>query len=122
MDLFLVHAYQDQEYANGLEDDLAGRGLVIGEPLSLCPGQRLLPQIDQRLHEARHAIVVVSREFLKFLWSRKELDGLTTRSKVVAILSDLIESEVAGHSPRLAVAAFSSSLKERMVRLIRPEK
>ena len=52
MDLFLVHAYQDQEYASGLEVTLSGRGLVVGEPLSLWPGQRLLPPIDQRLHEA----------------------------------------------------------------------
>ena len=79
MDLFLVHAYLDQEYASGLEDTLSGRGLVVGEPLSLWPGQRLLPPIDQRLHESRSAIVIVSQEFLKFSYSRKELDGLTTR-------------------------------------------
>jgi hypothetical protein len=42
MDLLLAYAYQDEEYASGLEDDLAGRGLVIGGPLSLWPGQRLL--------------------------------------------------------------------------------
>ena len=119
MDLFLAYCHHDEEYVSGLEDDLAGRGLVVGEPLPLWEGQPLLPQIDQRLHESRHAIVVVSRAFLKFSWTRKELDGLTTRSKVVAILSDIIESEVAGHSPRLAVAAFPGTLKERLVRLIR---
>ena len=121
MDLFLVHAYLDQEYAGGLEDTLSGRGLVVGEPLSLWPGQRLLPPIDQRLHEARAAIVIVSKEFLKFSYSRKELDGLTTRSKVIAILSDVGEAVVSRHSPRLAVAAFSGSLSERLVRLLRPE-
>jgi hypothetical protein len=76
MDLFLAYAYQDEDYARGLEDSLSGRGLVIGEPLALWPGQRLLPQIDQRLREARVAVVVVSREFLAFMWPRKELDGL----------------------------------------------
>ncbi len=119
MDLFLVHAYQDAEYAGGLEDDLAGRGLIIGEPLSLWPGQRLLSQIDQRLHDSRHAIVVVSREFLKYSWTLKELDGLTTRRMVVAVLSHIVESDVAGHSPRLAIAAFPGTLSERLVRLIR---
>ena len=64
MDLFLVHAYQDEEYASGLEDTLSGRGLVVGEPLSLWPGQRLLPPIDQRLHDARRAIVIISKAFL----------------------------------------------------------
>ncbi len=121
MDLFLVHAYQDQDYVSGLEDTLSGRGLVVGEPLSLWSGQRLLPPIDQRLHESRAAIVIVSKEFLKFSFSRKELDGLTTRSKVIAILSDVGEEVVSRHSPRLAVAAFSGSLSDRLVRLLRPE-
>jgi TIR domain len=121
MDLFVTYAYQDADYASGLEDTLAGRGLVVGEPVSLWPGQRLLPPIDQGLHDARHAIVVVSRAFLGFSWSRKELDGLTTRSRVVAILADLVEADVAKHSPRLAVAAFPGSLSERLVRLLRPE-
>ena len=121
MDLFLVHAYLDQEYASGLEDTLSGRGLVVGEPLSLWPGQRLLPPIDGRLHEARAAIVVVSKEFLKFSYSRKELDGLTTRSKVIPILMDVDEAVVSRHSPRLSVAAFSGTLSDRLVRLLRPE-
>ncbi len=121
MDLFLVHAYLDQEYAAGLEDTLSGRVLVVGESLSLWPGQRLLPPIDQRLHEARAAIVVVSKELLGFSYSRKELDGLTTRSKVIAVLSDVGEAAVSRHSPRLAVAAFSGTLSERLVRLLRSE-
>ena len=120
MDLFLVHAYEDADYASGLEDTLAGRGLVVGESISLWPGQRLLPQIDQGLHDARHAVVVVSKAFLGFSWSRKELDGLTTRLRVVALLHDLGKAEVARHSPRLAVAAFPGSLSERLVRLLRP--
>lgn len=119
MDLFIAHAYQDEDFAGGLEDELSGRGLVIGEPLPLWSGQRLLPPIDQRLSDARHAIVVVSRAFLQFSWPRKELDGLATRPKVVAILSDVAEEEVAGHSPRLAVAALPGSLSEHLIRLIR---
>ena len=62
----------------------------MGEPLSLWPGQRLLPPIDQRLREARAAIVVVSKELLKFSYSRKELDGLTTRRKVIAVLTEFM--------------------------------
>ena len=55
------------------------------------------------------------------LFSRKELDGLTTRSKVIAILSDVGEEVVSRHSPRLAVASFLGSLSDRLVRLLRPE-
>ena len=99
MDLFVTYAYQDADYASGLEDTLAGRGLVVGEPLALWPGQRLLPPIDGRLREARIAVVVVSREFLAFAWPRKELDGLATRRQVVAVLSDVGEADVAGIPP-----------------------
>src|SRR3954454_23931584 len=105
MDLFLASAYPDEDNASGLEDMLSGRGLVVGEPLSLWPGQRLLPPIDQRLHESLAAIVIVSKEFLKFSYSRKELDGLAGRTKVISILSDVGEAVVSKHSPRLAVAA-----------------
>ena len=119
--VFLVQAYQDADYAGGLEDTLSGRGLVVGEPLSLWPGQRLLPPIDQRLREARSAIVIISKEVLGFSYSRKELDGLTTRTKVFAILSDVGEEVVSRHSARLVVAAFSGSLSDRLVRLLRPE-
>jgi len=121
MDLFLVHAYQDETYASGLEDSLAGRGLVVGEPLSLWPGECLLPQIDQRLRESRSAIVIISRAFLSFSWSRKELHGLTTRRNVIAILSDVGEADVTEHCPRLAVAALPGTLSERLVCLLRPE-
>ena len=37
-----------------------------------------------RPHDARRAIVIISKAFLASSWSRKELDGLTTRSGVVA--------------------------------------
>jgi hypothetical protein len=121
MDIFLAYAYHDEDYASGLEDALAGRGLVVGEPLSLWPGQRLLPRIDLRLHESRAAIVIVSHAFLAFSWPRKELDGLTTRRKVIAVLSDVDEEDVADHSPRLAVTAFPGSHAERLVHLLRPE-
>ncbi len=121
MDLFVIYAHQDADFAGGLEETLAGRGLVVGEPLALWPGQRLLPPIDGRLRESRAAVVVVSREFLAFAWPRKELDGLATRSRVVAILSDVGEADVARHSPRLAVAAFPGALADRLDRLLGPE-
>ena len=65
--------------------------------------------------------MVVSREFLAFSWPRKELDGLAARSRVVAILADVGEADVARHSPRLAVAAFPGELSDRLVCLLRPE-
>src|SRR5690348_16530268 len=121
MDLFLAYAYRDEAYASGLEDDPAGRGPVVAEPRALRPGQRILRLVARRLHESRAAIVIVAKAFLAFSWSRKELDGITTRDRVTAILSDVGEPDVARHSPRLAVAAFPGSLSERLVHLLRPE-
>ncbi len=119
-DLFLAFAYQDRDFAATLADGLAGRGLEIGRDVSLWPGLRLLPLIDQGLQEARLAIVVVSREFLKFSWQEKVLDGLATRVGVVSLLHGVDESDVSPHSRRLAVAAIPGGMAENLVRLLRP--
>jgi hypothetical protein len=119
VDLFLAYCHLDEGYASGLGDRLCGRGLVVGEPLPLWPGQRLLPLIDQRLAGARFALVVVSLGFLRLSYPRKELDGLTIRRKVLPVLAGVEEREVTGHSPRLAVAALPSG--GNLVRLIRPD-
>jgi hypothetical protein len=118
VDLFLAYCHVDEEFASGLGDTLGGRGLVVGEPLPLWPGQRLLTLIDQRLAEARFALVVVSLGFLRLSYPRKELDGLTIRRKVLPVLVGIDEVEVTEHSPRLAVAALPSA--GNLVRLIRP--
>lgn len=119
MDLVLVYAYLDETFASGLGDSLAGRGIEVAEPLSLWPGHRLLQRVDARLCGVRYALVIVSADFLKFSWSQKELDGLTTRSKVVSILHGVDEDDVRQHSPRLAVAAIPSGMTEHLVRLVR---
>ncbi len=121
MDLFLAHCYHDGDFAGRIEGDLSGRGLVVGEPLPLWRGRRLLPPIDRRLRESRLALVIISRAFLALRLPREELDGLATRRNVYAILSDVGEAEVASQSPRLAVAAVPGSLANRLVHLVRPE-
>jgi hypothetical protein len=119
VDLFLTYTYLDEPFACGLAAALAGRGLELGPSLSLWPGQRLLPRIDQRLGESRSALVIISREFLKFSWSRTELDLLVTRGQVHVLLSDVTEAEVAEHSSRLAAAAIPGAPIERLVHLFR---
>jgi hypothetical protein len=118
IDLFLAYCYLDLVQASGLAETLAGRGLVVGDPLSLWLGQRLLPRLDQRLVDTRFALVLVSREFLALSLPRKELDGLTTRRRVLSVLAGVGEEEVAEQSTRLAVAALPWT--ERLVRLLRP--
>jgi hypothetical protein len=118
LDAFLAYCYLDQEYASDLTDTLSGRGLDVGDPLSLWPGQRVLPQIDQRLIDARFAVVLVSQDFLRLSLPQKELDGLANRRRVLAILAGVREPEVSRHSPRLAVASLPWT--EKVVRLLHP--
>ncbi len=118
MDLFLAHCYLDGDFAGRIGGDLSGRGLVVGEPLPLWRGRRLLPPIDRRLREARVALVVVSRALLALRLPREELDGLATRRNVYAILSDVGEEEVGSQSIKLAVAALPGSLAHRLDRIL----
>jgi hypothetical protein len=120
MDLFLVFAYQDLAFAEGLADTFRWSGLEVGPALSLWPGMRLLALVDQGLVSSRRALVIVSRDFLKFSYPRKELDGLTTRRKVVSLLSGIGEEDVQGHSPRLAVASYPQAMADRLPRLFLP--
>src|SRR4051794_20915435 len=120
MDLFLVFAYQDLAFAEGLAETFQRSGLEVGPALSLWPGMRLLALVDQGLVSSRHAVVVVSHEFLKFSYPRKDLDGLTTRRRVVSLLRGVDEERVRDHSSRLAVACYPETMSERLPRLFLP--
>ena len=120
MDLFLVFAYQDLAFAEGLADIFRRSSLEVGPGLSLWPGMRLLALVDQGLVSSRHAVVIVSHEFLKFSYPRKELDGLTTRRRVVSVFHGIDEEDVRDHSSRLAVACHCEAMAERLPRLFLP--
>jgi hypothetical protein len=119
LDAFLVYHEHDRPEAEGLAGTLADRGLELARPFMLRPQMRLLTRVDQGSADARYAVVFVTREFLKLHWPRKELDGLATRSRVVAILYGVTEADVADLSPRLAVAAIPGGMVEKLVHLLR---
>jgi hypothetical protein len=119
LDLFLLYAYQDKDEANGIADHLAGRGLTVGKPVSLWPPTRLLPLVDQGLVDCRRCLVLLSKDFLKMGWARKDLDGLAGRKKVVSLLVGIDEEVVATHSPSLATAAIPGTMTEQLVNLLR---
>jgi hypothetical protein len=118
-DLFLAFAYPDESFARSLADGLAGRGLSLGDPLSLWPGMRLLSRLDSGLHDARYAVLVVSGPFLGFSWSAKVLDAVASRREVVSPLHGVGEEAVRPHSRSLAVNAIPSSMTENLVQLVR---
>lgn len=109
MNLFAIYHHSDTELARNLTGTLAGRGLEIGDPVVLWPQMRLLPRVDQGLVHARFCLVIVSTAFLDLAWERKTLDGLALRRRVVTVLANVTERDVAAYSPRLAVASVSTS-------------
>lgn len=118
-DLFIVSAAQDEPFVKGLIETLSVRGLKVGDPISLQPPMRILPCVDSALVRCRYALVVISTDFLQLNHGRKELDGLAGRSRVVSLLLDASERDVAAHSPKLAVSAIPGSMLEHLVRKLR---
>lgn len=118
-DAFLAYARPDQEFADGLAGSLAGRGLSLGEPVPLRPQGALLAQVDIGLTLARHAVVVISREFLHQGYSRRDLDLLAARDRAVCLLFGVDERDVGEFSAKLAVAALPGTMAELLVRLLR---
>jgi hypothetical protein len=118
-DLVIVSAVPDEPFVNGLTCTLSLHGLKLGAPVSLHAPMRLLPCVDSELAECRFALVVISFDFLALKYERKELDGLASRSRVVSLLRDASEREVALHSPKLAVSAIPGSMVAHLVRRLR---
>ena len=121
MDFFLVFAYQDAEYAGGLEDTLAGRGLVVGEvalvvartetPAHDRPGAPRRPPRGRGRLEGVPGVLVVP-------------EGTGRSDDPEPGRGGPLGPRRGGRGeafPRLAVAAFPGSLSERLVRLLRPE-
>src|SRR4051812_8419795 len=120
-DVFIAHCHQDQVFALSLARALAGRGLEIGRAVEIWPHMRVLKFIDAGLVDIRHAVLIVSRDFLKLNIGRKDLDILAGRRAVVSILYGVTEENVAGESPKLAISAIQGEMAEHLVRLLRSD-
>jgi hypothetical protein len=64
-------------------------------------------------------LVLLSKEFFRIGWTRKELDGLAGRMKVVSMLVGDDEEIVATRWARLAASAVPGSMTEQLVDLTR---
>src|SRR5690348_9605217 len=115
-DLFLAHVHEDAPAADALAAALCGRGLTAGPPLVIRPDWPLIASVDERLVGARFGVVLISTALLRMGWSRRDLDALALRRRVVPLLHGLGERDVARHSPRLAVAAVPEALADRLAR------
>jgi hypothetical protein len=108
-DVFLSHDSRDKEsLARPLAHAVSRLGLVAWyDEFSLRPGNRLSESIDKGLTECRHAILLITPNFLENKsWTSVEMSALLTRevtekNLVIPVWSGVDDQAVAARSARL---------------------
>jgi hypothetical protein len=109
-DVFLSHDFRDKEnLARPLAHAVSPLGLVAWyDEFSLKPGSRLSESIDKGLTECRHAVLLVTPNFLENTsWTSVEISTLLTRevtekNLIIPVWSGVSSKAVAARSARLA--------------------
>lgn len=109
-DVFISHAWEDKDaVARPLAEALTARQISVWfDEYELRPGDSLRRRIDDGLAHATLGVVVLSRQFFRKEWSRRELDGLTARrvagepNVIVPVWHGLTVDDVRAFSPPLA--------------------
>ena len=83
-DVFICHASEDKEdFVRPLAEKLRQQHLDVWyDEFSLTIGDSLTQKIDEGLLKSRYGIVVLSQNFFKKPWAKRELNGLTLREMV----------------------------------------
>lgn len=117
-DVFISYASEDIRVATELAHALDARGVRVWlDEIVLKLGDSRRQSIDDALAKVRFGLVLVSRNFVRQPWARREFDGLTAREVregrtiVLPIWHEITEDEVRSFSPPLAdkVAVNTSS-------------
>ena len=116
-DVFICHASEDKEdFVRPLAEKLRQQHLDVWyDEFSLKIGDSLTQKVDEGLSKSRYGIVVLSQNFFKKPWAKRELNGLTVRE--MAEKKDLIlpiwhrvnVQDVMQYSPPLADKKAASS-------------
>jgi len=108
-DVFLSHASEDkQQVVLPLAHYLESRGFRVWlDEFELTVGDSLRRSIDKGLAAASFGVVVLSPDYLRKVWTNRELDGLVarddgTRTLILPVWHNLTREEVLQHSPTLA--------------------
>ena len=109
-DIFLAHDSRDKDtLARPLAVAVSGLGLVAWyDEFSLKPGDRVSQSIDKGLTECRHAVLLVTPNFLENTsWTSVEMSTLLTRevtekNLIIPVWSGVEGKAVAARSARLA--------------------
>jgi TIR domain len=109
-DVFICHASEDKEdFVRPLAERLKQQHIDVWyDEFSLTIGDSLTQKIDEGLSKSRFGIVVLSPNFFKKPWAKRELNGLTlremieNRNLILPIWHRVSVQEVAKYSPSLA--------------------
>lgn len=109
-DVFICHASEDKkDFVRPLAEKLRQQHLDVWyDEFSLKIGDTLTQKIDEGLSKSRYGIVVLSHNFFKKPWAKRELNGLTLREMVekkdliLPIWHRVYVQDVMQYSPPLA--------------------
>ena len=116
-DVFICHASEDKDdFVRPLAEKLRQHHLEVWyDEFSLKIGDSLSQKIDEGLSRSKFGIVVLSDNFFKKPWAKRELSGLTSRemvegkSLILPIWHRVNVQDIIRHSPPLADKKAGSS-------------
>lgn len=134
-DVFICHASEDKDdFVRPLAEKLRLQHLDVWyDEFSLKIGDSLTQKIDEGLSKSRYGIVVLSPNFFKKPWAKRELNGLTLREMVedrnliLPIWHRVNVQDVMQYSPSLADKKAGSSsdginaLIRELIKRIKPD-
>jgi len=134
-DVFICHASEDKrDFVRPLAEKLRQQHIEVWyDEFSLSIGDSLTQKIDEGLSKSRFGIVVLSPNFFKKPWAKRELNGLTMREMVekrnliLPIWHRVTVQDVMEYSPPLADKKAGSSsdgintLIRDLVKKIKPD-
>ena len=117
-DIFISHATEDKNtFVRPLAIALRAYGLKVWyDEFTLTLGDSLSESIDKGLADSRFGLVILSPNFIKKKWTKRELRGLTERDVhegriILPIWHNVTRSDISSFSPPLAdIVALDSSV------------
>lgn len=108
-DIFICHASEDKDnIVRPLVKNLVRQGFKVWfDEFNLSVGKSLRREIDRGLSLSRHAVVILSLDFLKKEWPQKELDALYNRERdkigvILPVWHNISIDDLKEHCPTLA--------------------
>ncbi|MFZ1109035.1 MAG: tetratricopeptide repeat protein [Rhodomicrobium sp.] len=93
-DIFISYARADRDYARRLAAYIEDAGLTVWWDMSLQPGEVFRDEIERRIGEARHVIVIWSETSVKSDFVQDEADVARKQNKLVPIRIDGCEPPI----------------------------